>query len=237
MTSKQAPPQEAPQAVLLSELSARLQLEPKVLNALAQGLSFIKERHLGDERAFDAWEVERLTQARDFYVGSQRNVERTIEALERWVSRHPRPQPPSLAPDDDLLELSQDEASPALPELPASVLTALTSQAQASVPPQQPSLPAVPASPSLQVNVSSAPPSARPGREVSVDEVNRWKSHFQNAQRELRQTQHELERARDKITQQHAAIKQLQGDFSALKELIRKEIYDLRDLVVDSEED
>jgi peptidoglycan hydrolase CwlO-like protein len=63
--------------------------------------------------------------------------------------------------------------------------------------------------------------------------VNRWKSHFQNAQRDLRRAQEELERAQDKNQQQHAVIKQLQADFNALKEMIRKEIYDLRDLVVD----
>ena len=66
-------------------------------------------------------------------------------------------------------------------------------------------------------------------------EVQTWKRAFNEAQSKLTQTKAELARSQDHLRQQHAAIKQLQADFNALKELIRKEIYDLRDLVVDKE--
>ena len=71
--------------------------------------------------------------------------------------------------------------------------------------------------------------------ELSDDhsEIQTWKRAFNQTQAELAQTKGELTRAKENLQQQHAAIKQIQADFNALKELIRKEIYDLRDLVID----
>lgn len=66
-------------------------------------------------------------------------------------------------------------------------------------------------------------------------EVQTWKRAFNEAQSKLTQTKAELARSQDHLRQQHAAIKQLQADFNSLKELIRKEIYDLRDLVIDKD--
>lgn len=230
-------------SITVHALAQRLSLKEETLKQWMSSLSVHGARDQGGVLTLDPWEAEYLSQAKDFYIGYQRDFDRVREALQRWASRHPRPEPPALSPDDDLLDpqSSSDAELPALPALPPEVLASSPPSAPAQETRSAPS--STPPRPKrMKLREASAQPisqaprelSAAPGApEASIEEVNRWKSHFQNAQRDLRRAQEELERAQDKSQQQHAVIKQLQADFNALKELIRKEIYDLRDLVVD----
>ena len=249
-----------PRSITLQSLAQRLSLSEELLKEWMRELSVQGSRDQGGLLTLDPWEAEFLTQAKDFYVGYQRDFGKVREALTRWASRHPKPEPPALSPDDDLLDIkpSSDSELKALPELPAELLSG-SGERPNPTPSAAPSRPPAPRrrSPSTQRRAESAPAESAPTESAptesappasllaesapslaapSLEEVNRWKSHFQNAQRDLRRAQEELSRARDKQQQQHAAIKQLQADFNALKELMRKEIYDLRDLVVDKQE-
>jgi len=227
-------------SITVQALAQRLSLKEETLKQWMSSLSIQGSRAQGGVLTLDPWEAEYLTQAKDFYIGYQRDFERVREALQRWASRHPRPEPPALSPDDDLLDpMSSSETElPALPELPPELLKSSASATPAPI--ARATHPSTPPPPrrltpreSSARPVSVAPRDSTADQSASLEEVNRWKSHFQNAQRDLRRAQEELERAQDKNQQQHAVIKQLQADFNALKEMIRKEIYDLRDLVVD----
>jgi len=239
-----------PRSITLQSLAQQLSLSEELLKEWMRELSVQGSRDQGGLLTLDPWEAEFLTQAKDFYVGYQRDFGKVKEALTRWASRHPKPEPPALSPDDDLLDIkpSSDSELKALPELPPELLSA-SGERPSPTPSAAPSRPPAPRrrSPAPQHSAESAPAESAPVESASatalraesapsLEEVNRWKSHFQNAQRDLRRAQDELSRARDKQQQQHAAIKQLQADFNALKELMRKEIYDLRDLVVDKQE-
>lgn len=246
-------------SIPVQALAQRLSLKEDTLKQWMSSLSIQGSRDQGGVLTLDPWEAEYLSQAKDFYIGYQRDFDRVREALQRWASRHPRPEPPALSPDDDLLDprSSSDSELPALPSLPPDLLQAsppkskdgMERSAQPSTPPPPRRINPRDATPLISVTETSqiptqedlpketlpqpTPISQSTAEATSIEEVNRWKSHFQNAQRDLRRVQEELDRAREKNQQQHAVIKQLQADFNALKELIRKEIYDLRDLVVD----
>jgi hypothetical protein len=224
--------------ITLAELSESLQVSPDLIYKWELSIPMIRPRLSEGGRRYDTWEVEVLKQAKGFFIGYQHDLERTRVALERWVSRHPRPEPPALAPDEDFFGDLASAAPPLVSyepvstarELPAPPSARRTGAARSTphATPQPPAAPAQGALTSARAHLMSL------NVGVGDDDAQVWKAHFQQAQLELRRAHEELERARETLQQQHAAIKQIQGEFNALKELIRKEIYDLRDLVVDN---
>jgi hypothetical protein len=70
-------------------------------------------------------------------------------------------------------------------------------------------------------------------RDEDTTDVAAWKKAFNSSQLELTQLRADLSKARETIHLQQTNLKQVANEFNALKELIRKEIYNLRDLVVD----
>lgn len=292
------------QLLTLAELSETLQVSPDIIYKWEMSIPVIRPRLSDGGRRYDSWEVEVLKQAKGFFIGYQHDLERTRVALERWVSRHPRPEPPALSPDEDFfgplpsastLTASLEPASPPPPApltparaqgaqgaqggrapmtpsatprsthssatppspsptasasptatAPAATATAPAATATARRAPApapravgavvQPQARALPATPSTSSQGLTSARAHLMSLNVGVgdDDAQVWKAHFQQAQLELRRAHEEIERMRETMTQQHAAIKQIQGDFHALKELVRKEIYDLRDLVVDN---
>ena len=78
-----------------------------------------------------------------------------------------------------------------------------------------------------------------PGGRASLSgelEGGKWHQVLEQLQGEILQLKGELNRARETIQQQHAALKQRQLQLNHLKESIRKGIYDLQDLLVDKQE-
>ena len=71
---------------------------------------------------------------------------------------------------------------------------------------------------------------------AGVEGQGRWNQAFEQLQGEIQQLKGELNRARETIQQQHAALKQRQLQINHLKESVRKGIYDLQDLLVDKKD-
>ena len=61
-----------------------------------------------------------------------------------------------------------------------------------------------------------------------------WQRAYNHAQAQLARAKGELARTQETVSQQKKEIKQLQGQLLSIKESVLKEIYDLRDLVVDN---
>lgn len=61
-----------------------------------------------------------------------------------------------------------------------------------------------------------------------------WQRAYQNSEAQLARTKGELARSQERLEQQNKEIKQLKHQFYSIREAILKEIYDLKDLVVDN---
>ena len=61
-----------------------------------------------------------------------------------------------------------------------------------------------------------------------------WQRAYNHTQAQLARAKGELARTQETVSQQKKEIKQLQGQLLSIKESVLKEIYDLRDLVVDN---
>ncbi|MBM4291969.1 MAG: MerR family transcriptional regulator, partial [Deltaproteobacteria bacterium] len=122
------------QLLTLAELSEALQVSPDLLYKWETSIPLLRPRLSEGGRRYDAWEVEVLKQAKAFFVGYQQDLERTRMALERWVSRHPRPEPPALAPDEDFFgDLSSAaRASAPYPPLTSSLTPPAAPQGQSA---------------------------------------------------------------------------------------------------------
>ena len=65
------------------------------------------------------------------------------------------------------------------------------------------------------------------------EDAESWQRAYHNSQAQLARTKGELARSQERLEQQNKEIKQLKHQFYSIRESILKEIYDLKDLVVD----
>ena len=269
----------------LAEVSEILHISPDTIYKWENQMPQIKPRQSEGGRRYDEWELDLLRNTKRFFFTYNQEIRMTRVAVERWVSKNPRPHlllddptpttSPSIealktpVPSRSLTPLPSTEAIPSSSANPSgssiqpiSSLTPVPSDSTLSVdstpivaeatlesipafsPPSTPSTPALSNSPTSSTSIPSLPsstptptPATRsvPSSRTDSSEVQTWKRAFNQTQTELNETKTELARARENLQKQHALIKHLQADFNALKELIRKEVYDLRDLIVDNQ--
>lgn len=86
--------------------------------------------------------------------------------------------------------------------------------------------PSSPSAPSHNSTSSSTPP-------LALGNQDDWQRAYHHAQAQLAKTKRELARAQDALNMQRQDNKRLERNLLTLREKILKEIYDLRDLVVD----
>ena len=69
--------------------------------------------------------------------------------------------------------------------------------------------------------------------EFDAEDTESWQRAYNNSQAQLARTKGELARSQEQLELQNKEIKQLKHQFYSIRESILKEIYDLKDLVVD----
>ena len=69
--------------------------------------------------------------------------------------------------------------------------------------------------------------------EFDTEDTESWQRAYNNSQAQLARTKGELARSQEQLELQNKEIKQLKHQFYSIRESILKEIYDLKDLVVD----
>ena len=89
-----------------------------------------------------------------------------------------------------------------------------------------------PVSTSSQYKPSSLATSADSLGQNAEDNVD-WSHAYHHNQAQLARVRGELVRSQEVIAKQHHEIKQLQAQLLGVREQVLKEIYDLRDLVLD----
>jgi DNA-binding transcriptional MerR regulator len=264
----------------LAEVSEILHISPDTIYKWENQMPQIKPRQSEGGRRYDEWELDLLRNTKRFFFTYNQEIRMTRVAVERWISKNPRPHlllddpTPTTSASIEALKtpvsrrpatnrparpISSDAiapvastnsgsvsqqgiSSPSSPHLSATSTPVASGATLESVPvfspPSQTSTPALSTSsspiPSSPISTSSSTRSVASSRTDS-SEVQTWKRAFNQTQTELNETKTELLRARENLQKQHVLIKHLQADFNAIKELIRKEVYDLRDLIVDNQ--
>ena len=259
----------------LAEVSEILHISPDTIYKWENQMPQIKPRQSEGGRRYDEWELDLLRNTKRFFFTYNQEIRMTRVAVERWISKNPRPHlllddpTPTTSPSIEALKTSKTptpnqaitplspsevstskSATPSSPTLSSltpipSVSSTLSSQptptpiptatATATATSISPVLDPFPSSSTSSSNSLSSSSRATPSPRLDSSEVQTWKRAFNQTQTELNETKTELARARENLQKQHALIKHLQADFNALKELIRKEIYDLRDLFIDNQ--
>jgi hypothetical protein len=238
----------------LAEVSEILHISPDTIYKWESHMPQIKPERSDGGRRYNEWELELLKHTKRFFFTYNQEIPMTKIAVERWVSRNKRPESAegerkrdtdSAVPKqrvigkspNDLLSPLRDEGTPSggTPAVIAPSMSHGTGSGGYSSYQRTEYL-----SSNSSAGVSSTSTRSLTGDNIPMSEVvgdhsevQTWKRAFNQTQAELTQTKSELVRARESLQNQHAAIKQIQADFNGLKELIRKEIYDLRDLIID----
>ncbi|MAD60648.1 MAG: hypothetical protein CMH49_03905 [Myxococcales bacterium] len=75
--------------------------------------------------------------------------------------------------------------------------------------------------------------SSKSKTEFDAEDTESWQRAYNNSQAQLARTKGELARSQEQLELQNKEIKQLKHQFYSIRESILKEIYDLKDLVVD----
>jgi hypothetical protein len=232
---------------LLNEICDILQISPDMIYRWGTICPELQTQVQNEKGRFTAWDLELLKYSKRAIAVYDMDYTSIRKAIVQWINTTPKPldipdyqqlipvqieqaQPEQAQPEQVQIEQAQsnqdhleDEIDSLLNlHLPKEVPTKQLNDSSMTIPIKE-----IKEKMNIQPSQNSQP------RDEDTTDVAAWKKAFNSSQLELTQLRADLSKARETIHLQQTNLKQVANEFNALKELIRKEIYNLRDLVVD----